>query len=136
MKKLALTLLLIQAPLLLVILLAQPIALSAAQPNPADFPTKIHVNSSRLRGFETNGITIYLQYLETTIDSQPIELLCNSNGVLALGDYPARLSSKVHAPSKHPNTYDIYQGYDLLMPDKEIRTCQVVGLGPIPATNP
>lgn len=122
-----------QASLLLVVLLAAPIFLRATQPNPADFQIKVHVISSRLRN--GSGPTM-LQYLETSIDGQPVELRCFSDGVLALGDYPARLSSKVHAPSKHPNTYDIYQGYDLLMPNKEIRTCHVVGLGPIPATNP
>jgi hypothetical protein len=42
----------------------------------------------------------------------------------------------VHAPSKNPNSYDIYRGYDLLMPDQAVRTCQVTGLGPLSAPNP
>jgi hypothetical protein len=37
-------------------------------------------------------------------------------GVLALGDYKARIATSVHGP-RNPNTYDIYKGYDLLMPD-------------------
>jgi hypothetical protein len=128
----------VRLPVVIVLLIQSfAVAFASDQPNPADFSIKVHVVSSRSRAVPNsinNGIAA--QFLETIIDNQPVELGCTSAGVLALGDYPARLSTKVHAPSKHPNTYDIYQGYDLLMPDKEIRTCSVTGLGPIPATNP
>lgn len=123
--------------LICLMLIVPSFAFAAEQPNPADFPIKIHVVSSRARTVPqdiNNGMPV--QFLETIIDNQPVELGCYSQGVLALGDYPARLSTKVHSPAKHPNTYDIYRGYDLLMPDQQIRTCFVTGLGPMPATNP
>lgn len=123
--------------LIAALLLLPSFAFAADKPNPADFPVTIHVVSSHSRTVANeinNGMSV--QFLETIIDHQPVELGCNSAGVLALGDYPARVSTKVHAPSKHPNTYDIYRGYDLLMPDQNIRTCTVTGLGPTPATNP
>jgi hypothetical protein len=110
---------------------------AAEQPKPADFPIRIHVVSSRARTTPqiiNNGMPV--QFLETIIDNQQVELGCYSQGVLALGDYQARLSTKVHSPAKHPNTYDIFRGYDLLMPDQVVRTCFVSGLGPVPATNP
>ncbi|HEX5283726.1 MAG TPA: hypothetical protein VFW30_06370 [Bryocella sp.] len=70
--------------------------------NSGDFPITIHVVSSWSRA--VNGHDYPGQYLETTIDKQPVELSCDSLGVLALGDYQARISSKVHAPSKNPNS--------------------------------
>jgi hypothetical protein len=71
------------------------------------------------------------------IDGQPVELQQDygqptSSGILALGDYPARISLNVHGP-KNPNSYDIYRGYDLLMPDGTARTYTVVRLGPAPS---
>ncbi len=79
-----------------------------------------------------------LQQIEALIDGKPVELTANSQGVLALGDYPARISPNVRPPSFHPNTYDIYQGYDFLMPDGKIRTFAQTAIGsadaPPPAT--
>jgi hypothetical protein len=74
----------------------------------------------------------YTQVLETTIDNQPVELTGNSMGVLALGDYKARISTAVHGP-RNPNSYDIYKGYDLLMPDGTARTYTITRIGPAPA---
>jgi hypothetical protein len=121
--------------ILTTLLFVPSLAVAANQPNPADFPISIHVVSSRSRTEYAAGMSVALQYLETIIDNQPVELACTSTGVLALGSYPARISTKVRLP-KHPNTYDIYRAYDLLMPDQNIRTCSVLGLGPIPAANP
>lgn len=123
--------------LALVLLLLLPATAFAAhpKPNPADFSLKVHVISSAARLFPTDNGSIYTQVLETVIDKQPVELQGYSQGVLALADYPARLSKKVHAPNSHPNTYDIYRGYDLLMPDGTSRTYTVTRLGPAP-TNP
>jgi hypothetical protein len=58
-----------------------------------------------------------------------------NDGLLALGDYPARVSAKVKSPVT-PNAYDIYQGYDLLMPDGKVRAYTVTRLGPAVPTNP
>jgi hypothetical protein len=120
--------------LAVVALLSPIVALASDQANPAEFPITIHVVSSWSR--VANGNDYSGQFLETTIDNHPVELNCDSLGVLALGDYHARLSTKIHAPSKNPNSYDLYRGYDLLMPDGIVRTCQVTGLGPGPAVNP
>jgi len=118
----------------LALILLQPAALSATvdKPDPADFPIKIHVISSASGTSGTGASAFYAQILNVTIDGQPAELTGTSLGVLALGDYPARISPKVHGPH-NPNTYDIYRGYDLLMPDGTTRTYTVTRLGP---TNP
>ena len=132
MKKLVLALLIMQTAFLL----AAPDK-PKDKPNPADFTVKVHVLSS---GSQTNcvsGLCYVSQLLETVIDNQPVELQGEGIhdqpvGVLALGDYPARISPKIHGP-KNPNSYDIYRGYDLLMPDGTARTYTVVRLGQAPS---
>jgi hypothetical protein len=125
MKKLALALL----------LFLSATALAAAdKPNPSNFTIKVHVISSSSRSIFDGSLPLDQQVLETTLDGQPTELTATQQGVLALGDYPARITPKVHGP-KNPNTYDIYRGYDLLMPDGSTRTYTVTGLGPS-STNP
>ncbi len=123
MKKLALAALL---------LLPATIFAASTKPNRADFPLTVHVVSSAWHVGYAN--TASYQTLETVTDNQSVELQAGTTGVLALGDYPARISPKVHAP-KNPNAYDMYRGYDLLMPDGTTRTYTVTGLGP-PSTNP
>jgi hypothetical protein len=68
------------------------------------------------------------QQVEALINGQRVELTCSSNGVLALGDYNARISTKMRYPKK-PNNYDLYKGYDFLMPDGKVRTYQVTAMG-------
>ncbi len=123
MKKLALALLL---------LLSATAFAATDKPNPADFPIKVHVITSSSRYQYNENLTVPQQILETTVDGQPTEITAISMGVLALGDYPARISTKVHGPH-NPNTYDIYRAYDLLMPDGTTRTYTVTRLGPEPA---
>jgi hypothetical protein len=126
MKKLALALLL---------LLSTTAAFAATdKPDPAGFPVKVHVITSSSRPLYDGTLSLPQQILETTLNGQPTELTGISMGVLALGDYPARISTKVHGP-RNPNTYDIYLGYDLLMPDGTTRTYTVTRLGPT-STNP
>jgi hypothetical protein len=122
-------------PLALLLLLPASV-IAAAKPNPADFTITVHVISSS-SGTGSNTIGPYTtQVLETTIDSQPVELTSyNIGGVLALGDYKARLSTAVHAPKKFTNTYDIYLGYDLLLPDGTTRGYAVTSLS-LAHTNP
>jgi hypothetical protein len=102
------------------------------KPNPADFTVKVHVVSSGSKEIcGSAGVSCRMfQVLETVIDGQPVQLEGFSEGVLALGDYPARISAAIHSVSKHPNNYDIYRGYDLLMPDGTTRTYTVTRLGP------
>jgi hypothetical protein len=124
MKKLALAFILLSSTFLFG---------ASDKPNPADFAVKVHVVSSASQQTGGDTRTFYVQVLESVIDNQPVELQGSSQGVLALGDYPARVSAAVHAPNKHPNSYDTYQGYDLLMPDGTTRTYTVTRLGPAPA---
>jgi hypothetical protein len=51
-----------------------------------------------------------------------------SRGVLALGDYKAQLKDGVNPP-KPLNGYDIYRGYEFLLPDGSTRYFEVVGFG-------
>ena len=118
--------------LALIFLMLQTVFLAAAdKANPADFGVKVHVISSSLRHDRT-GFTPS-QVLEVTIDGQPIQLtsfLLSANAVLAIGDYPARLSTNKAYANQHPNGYDIIRAYDLLFPDGHTRTFTVTRLGP------
>ena len=113
MKKMALIVLFLQSTLLLA---------ASDKPNPADFPVKVHVVFSRYVQ------SVGYQQIEALIDGERVELTGFSRGVLALGDYPARITPKVHGP-KNPNTYDIYKGYEFLLPDGNLRTYQVTAMG-------
>jgi hypothetical protein len=113
MKKLALVFLLLQASLLTAV---------SAGPNPANFPVLVHVVFTR--AVWADGY----QQIEAVIDGQRVELTGFSLGMLALGDYHAHVSDKVHGP-KNPNDYDIYKGYDFLMSDGKVRTYQVTAMG-------
>jgi hypothetical protein len=108
--------------LLMFVLLQTSLLLAAGSPNPADFPVKVHVVFSRY--VSSAGY----QQLEAVIDGERVELVAYSQGYLALGDYPARVSTKIHGP-KNPNSYDVYKGYDFLMSDGKIRTYQVTAVG-------
>ncbi len=117
---------------LAVLLLTPAAGLAAAKANPADFPLKLHITASAAKRDFSGGIPGYnfYQVVETSIDGQPVQLSSdNAQGVLALGDYPARIAPKAPTP-KHPNTYDIYRYYELLLPDGTTRTFTVTRLGP------
>ncbi len=106
------------------IFLLLPTALLAASDKPelTDFPVKVQVVFSR------SVLRVSDQQIEAMIDGERVELTGYSQGFLALGDYPARISVKVHGPKK-PNSYDIYKGYDFLMPDGKVRTYTVTAVG-------
>jgi hypothetical protein len=114
MKKIALLLLLLPA--------LAPFAISQ-KPDPKDFPIVVHVVFTRA------VFTSPYQQIEAIIDGQRVELIGPSLGMLALGDYPARVTPKVHGPKKNPNSYDIYKGYEFLMPDGKLRTYQLTAMG-------
>jgi hypothetical protein len=127
MKKLAILFLLLQTPLIL--------AADKKPANPADFPLKLHITTSSLQVMPGGDNWTYIQLLETTVNGQPVQLRSFNSGVLSLGDYPARVSPQIHG-AKGANTYDVYLGYDLLMPDGNTRTYTVTRLGPAVGTNP
>jgi hypothetical protein len=124
MKKLALALVLLQTSFLLA---------AADKPNPTDFPMTIHILSSECHTGYGNGLTYTYQVVHVVIDGQPLELTANAGGVLALGDYPARVSPSIHSP-KSWSAYDIVKGYDFLMPDSKTRTFVITAMGS--ATSP
>ncbi len=111
------------------LLLIPAMALAADKPNPADFTIPVHVTSSA-SGSSFNGASSYsFQILEVVIDGKPLQLISYSDGLLSLGDYKAREATKIYKPH-HPTSFDIYKGYDLLMPDGTARTYTVSRLGP------
>jgi hypothetical protein len=114
---------------LAVLLLAPLAAVAADKPNPADFTLTVHVISSASAIFGSGTDAYATQVLETSIDGQPVQLRGYSGGVLPLGDYKARVAPRFPTPHK-PNSFDIYKGYDLLMPDETARTYGISRLGP------
>lgn len=121
--------------LLTLLLLPTPSLLAADKPNPADFPMKIHILSSESRTEYSQQLTVSLQIIHVVIDNQPLELTANAGGVLALGDYPARISPTVHSP-KNWSPYDIVKGYEFLMPDGKLRTFTITAFEPATPSTP
>ena len=120
MKKLALILIFLQATILYA---AKPLPV-----NPADFTITVHVTTSR---FSISYKDWWGQQLDTLIDGQHIELIAiGQRGVLAPGDYKARLVTADRIP-KHPNGYDIFRIYRLLLPDGTTRDYDLITLGPM-----
>lgn len=90
----------------------------------------IHITSSANRWECASGSSYSYQILQTVIDGQQIELSSIAGGVLALGDYPARVSAKITSP-KGWSAYDTVKGYDFLMLDGKIRTFNIIGISTI-----
>jgi hypothetical protein len=99
---------------------------AAPKPNPADFTVLVHVVFSRSITQVQGGSR---QELRGTVDGQEVELTSYStSGVLRPGDYKARLLPNLNGP-KHPNFFDEFVGYDLLLPDGTTRDFALTGLG-------
>jgi hypothetical protein len=91
----------------------------AADPNPADYTITVHVTVSRLV-FEAGAAN---QELNVTIDGKKFELRSGPvNGLLALGDYKAKL-----VKDEHKTTYDSSQTYELVFADRKTRRFEMVG---------
>jgi len=101
---------------LVVLLLLGTLALAA--PAPDEYPITVHVISSYYHG----GVVNHQQGLDVVIDGKKYSLAGTSNnGLLALGDYKAKL-----VIDDHKTTYESYQRYELLFPDKKTRKFDVV----------
>ena len=100
---------------LLILLMLASLTPAAPVPNPSDYPVTIHVSSSQfVSGF---------QQLEGIIDGKPYELSGPFvNGLLALGDYKARLIK-----DEHKTTYESNQEYELLFSDSKTGKFSVIG---------
>ena len=91
-----------------ILLLCSTLAIAAT--NPADYTVNVHVVSSKMRFIPTA-----IQRITVVINGKNYELQAVSQGVLALGDYKAKLNET------RKNSYDIYQTYQFLMPDGKTR---------------
>jgi hypothetical protein len=99
MKKIALSMLILCA------------TFAIAAPNPSDYNVTVHVIASESHPTGTTAI----QEITVIIDGKKCRLQGASLGVLALGDYKAKLTET------HRNSYDIYRYYQFLMPDGKTR---------------
>jgi hypothetical protein len=122
---------------LTVLLLAPSAIFAATKPDPADFTVTVHVISSESTYVSCDVPVTYYQVLDAVVDGQQLRMQSGttlSYGVLALGDYKARKSPSVRSP-KWATAADVFEAYDLLMPDGTARTYRVTRIGPAP-TNP
>ena len=96
-----------------------------ADPNPADYTINVHVSSSRMDIDYEGKVTLFYRKLDVTIDGKKFELEADRSGgpILALGDYKARL-----VQDEHKSSYEFWQTYEFLFPDKKTAKFRVVGL--------
>jgi hypothetical protein len=93
-----------------------------AQPSsPADYTITVHVTASRIRR-PINQAGQAGQQIQVVIEGKRYELQGLSDGVLALGDYKAKLKEIQR------NSYDIYKTYEFLMPDGKTRNFNLTGI--------
>ncbi|MBS1799821.1 MAG: hypothetical protein JSS95_08355 [Acidobacteria bacterium] len=104
--------------LLCIMLLCTSFAIAA--PNPSDYNVNVHVVESKTR-YYPNPVRGY-QQITVVIDGYKYELEALSEGVLALGDYKAKLTET----SK--NGYDINRTYTFLLPDGKTRDFNLSGI--------
>jgi len=102
-----------RAALFVLLLLA---ALAPAAPAPEVYSLDVHVISSYFPPFPEN------QHLNVIIDGKKYELRGPQDGLLALGDYKAKL-----VKDEHKTSYESAQVYEFLFPDKKTREFKVVG---------
>jgi hypothetical protein len=105
-----------QTALFILLLVA---TISAAAPKPDDYPVMIHVSSSQRLYI---GSSLGAQ-LNVTIDGKRYVLEGPwANGLLALGDYKAKLIKE-----ERKTTYESKLQYQLLFPDGKTRIFDVAG---------
>jgi hypothetical protein len=89
------------------------------EPNPADYTITVHVSACHLSFVSLTA----LQNLDVVINGKAYELQAVSNdGVLALGDYKAKLVQDVHKTA-----YESSLTYEFLFPDTKVRKFSVIG---------
>jgi hypothetical protein len=96
-----------------------------AAPNPDEYPINVHVTSSYFvasPGIFDGSVTV--QKLCVVIDGKKYELtaLATKAGLVALGDYKARLMQ-----DEHKTAYESSQAYEFSFPDKKVRKFFVTG---------
>jgi hypothetical protein len=89
------------------------------EPNPADYTIIVHVSACHL-SFAPPSV---FQDLDVVINGNKYELQAtSSNGVLALGDYKAKL-----VQDAHKTAYESSQTYEFLFSDMKVRKFSVIG---------
>jgi len=109
---------------LLVSLLLVPALVWATQsaPNPADYTTTVHVQSSRMSWY---GCRTQVQHLTVSIDGKKYELEGpGAIAVLRVGDYKAKV-----AKEEAKRVYEYFRTYEFLFADGTTRKYDVVGEG-------
>jgi len=103
-----------------VILLSALAWAAGAEPNPADYTIIVHVSSARVNG---RGLI----RLKVVLDGKKCELegIDGESSLLTPGDYKART---IPLKVKDAHTYDVYEAYEFLFPDKKTRRYQLVGI--------
>lgn len=89
-----------------------------------DYSINIHVSTTHM--VRERGDSARLQQLDVIIDGKKLQLESESipNALLSLGDYKAKLVKDEHWRGA---TYDSYQVYEVMLPDKHTRRFIVVG---------
>jgi hypothetical protein len=89
------------------------------EPNPADYTIAVHVSACHL-SFAPPSV---FQDLDVVINGNKYELQAMSgDGVLALGDYKAKLVQDLHKTA-----YESSQTYEFLFPDMKVRKFSAIG---------
>ena len=114
----------------LVLLCAMAVSLPmVAQAKSADYAVKVHVSGSRIG--EDCGVSrgssncSSVQILTVAIDGAKYELESETllpKGIVALGDYPAKLTEDQQKP-----THEFTRAYELKFPDGSARKFRVIG---------
>jgi hypothetical protein len=91
-------------------------AFAGTAPNPADYTISVHVTRTRSVGLDGR--------LNIVIDGKKYELQAGAvpQGVLALGDYKAKV-----VRDEHKESYYSIREYEFLFPDNKTRRFTVVG---------
>jgi hypothetical protein len=120
---------------LLCLLPVSAVAADKQPPNPADYTMTVHVIASHTRDTYSSGLPFPYHRLIAVIDGKSVELTGGSIGVLALGDYKAKVVPTPHAPKDAPS-YQVFLTYEFLFPDGKTERYSVTGFEPSSAPSP
>lgn len=109
------------------LMLVSTLVFAAKQPapNPADYTIIVHVAASRM---QVDVVRCSQRFLSVVIKGKNYEVWAptkctDNNGILALGDYKARL-----VKDQHPTAYQSHQIFEVLLPDNTTMNFNVIGL--------
>lgn len=115
---------------ILAMLLAAPLAASAAAPDSSEYTLPVHIRQTELTyacnsSFLGNPSSCGMRLLITAVvEGQKLYLRANTSLLIRTGDYKAKAKKDEGESGPH---YVDQRAYDLLMPDGKVLTFQVVG---------